>query len=398
MYSILGSKIILRFCFVAFVLSGSIACNPNGDRDSVNLSSYEARIMDSLLIDHLGNLWLLDYDFQSETYMSWGTGQRDLLLISKKGEIVSQFDIPSDGPNRIGSITSLDFENGEVRILENPGKIVHLNGDGEIVKKIDFPVYGFYLNGIAGDPYFPFKNEIAFVRPEKELSQEDIDWDEFYETGFQKIYQQPILEVLDTMSMKSRLTMEFPKESIYQDGKFYNWMFPTVTKEGKNWMLYFRGEMKFFLYQEVDNEIVFSQVVDLNVVDAVPAVGIPFDQIDEYDELRAKSVSGNIQSIIPTSDGYFVLYKKGLKEDEIKDFDLNSMQGRMAMQRSNPYFLALLDDEFNLIQNDIQLPKGVIYSRFLSPEGTLLGLKDQDYFGVEEDRNCYYFIAISVSK
>ncbi|WP_268034786.1 hypothetical protein [Algoriphagus sp. PAP.12] len=358
----------------------------------------ELKIIDSLEIDHLGRLWLTDYDSISEKFLGWGKGQRDVLILSKSGEVQSRFDIPLDGPNKVGDVTSRDFKNGEVRILEFGSRIVHFDIHGEFVRKIDFPFFGFHLNGLAGDPYYEIGEELAFVRPEKYDSKEDVDWDELYESGFQRIYQMPILEVLDTISMKTRLTMEFPKESMYQDGNFYGWMFPTVIKNGKDWILFFRGEMKFYHYREIGDEVVFSKTIDLKVSDAVPAVGVPFQRVDDFFDLESKTVAGRIYSILPTDHGFLAMYKKGVREDELLQFDLDNYEVRKEMESSNPYFLAFFDSEFNLIQNDINLPEGIVYSNFLSPKGNLMGLKDQDYFGVEEEKVVYYELELETLK
>lgn len=358
---------------------------------------YEAMIIDSLEIDHLGSLWLIDYDASTDQFLAWGKRQRDLVILNGKGAKLFELELPVDGPNKVAGITSLDYKDGEIRVLEFGSGIVYYDTLGEIVRKIDFPFFGFHLNGLAGDPYYKIGEEVAFVRPEKYGSQEEIDWEELYESGFQRIYKLPILEVLDTVSMKSRLTMEFPKESIYQDGNFYGWMFPTVIKNGKDWILFFRGEMQFYLYQEIEGDVVFKETIKIHEKDAVPMLGVPFDKVDEYFELERKTVPGRIYSILPSDHGLFVLYKKGLKEEELLQFELDNYEVRKEMESSNPYFLAVFDSEFKLIQNDISLPQGIVYSNLLSPNGNLIGLKDQDYFGVEEDKVVYYELGLESS-
>lgn len=370
------------------------ACQREKESDFSSEKEIEVGIIDSLEINHLGNLWFIDYDPLSERFLARGKGFRDLLIVSREGEVQSRFTIPSEGPRQVGSITSMDMKGAEIRVLEFGRGLIHFDTGGQIVRNIQFPFFGFHLNGISGDPYFELGEELAFLRPEKYDSQEDVDWDELYESGFQRMYNLPILEVLDTLTMKSRLSMEFPKESIYQDGNYYGWMFPTVIRQEKDWLLFFRGEMKFYHYREMGKEVVFNQTIELKVSDAVPAVGVPFQQMDDLFELETKTVAGRIYSIFPAESGFLVLYKKGFREDELLQFNLHDYEGREEMQRSNPYFLAVFDPEFNLIRNELVLPKGIIYSDFLSPKGNLLGLKDQDYFGVEEEKVIYYEIGI----
>lgn len=399
MFSTSESKIVFKFGYIFIFLLGFFlfSCEKEKNTNPGISQKYGVEIIDSLEIDHMGKLWLIDYDSSSERFLAWGNGQRDILILSKLGKVLSSFYIPIDGPNKVGGVTSLDLKDGEVRILEFGSDIIHFDANGEIVKKIDFPFFGFHLNGLAGDPYDELGNEIVFVRPEKYDSQDDLDWDELYESGFQRIYKMPILEVLDTISMETRLTMDFPNESMYQDGKFYGWMFPSVIKNGKDWILFFRGEMKFYHYREIGDEVVFRKSIDLKVCDAVPAVGVPFQKVDDFFDLESKTVAGRIYSILPTDHGFLVIYKKGLREDELLQFDLDNYKDRKEMESSNPYFLAVFDSGFNLIQNDISLPQGVVYSNFLSPKGNLMGLKDQEYFGVEEDKVVYYELGLETS-
>jgi uncharacterized protein YrrD len=56
--------------------------------------------------------------------------------------------------------------------------------------------------------------------------------------------------------------------------------------------------------------------------------------------------------------------------------------------------LAVFDQSLTLRENDIPLPKGLIYTNIVTEEGEILGLKNQDYFGEEKDQVVYYKLKV----
>lgn len=221
-----------------------------------------------------------------------------------------------------------------------------------------------------------------------------MDWDGDMEDFFKRIYESPILEVLDTASNKSRLTMNFPPNSVYQNGNFHFWMFPTVSRYGTEWLLYFRNELKFWVYSEKENEVEFQKEVSLDVDNAVLEKGVSFEKIDEYNELTSFDFPGSILGIYRTPKHILVVYHKGIQQDLARQIDTNGLEGRREIERLKKKYLAVFDLDFKLLQNDILVPEGLIFTTVLTEKNEILALKHPDFFEIEGDQVVYYKLKV----
>ena len=379
-----GFLVILLFGFLTY------GCTEKRVK-SVNQDRFGLIVTDSLQIDYLGDLWIQDYDSSSQQYLAWGDGDREVLILDERGEISSTFNFPTDGPDALpGWINPIGLNNDGIELMAVPNGFYRYDFQGNRVWSYKMPSDFFYINGIKGDPFYSLGKDMAFLRSEKG----EMDWDEGMSDLFKRIYQSPILEVLDTVSQTSRYTMSFPPNSIYSDGDFHFWTFPTVQKFGKEWILYFRNELKFWVYEEEEGEVLFKKEVDLQVPAAVVEKGISFEKAKEYNELTAYDFPGSIQEVYRGRDKLLVIYHKGVSKDLARQFDRNSPDGRREIERLKRKYLAVFDLDFNLSQNDIPVPEGLIFTTVLTNNGEILALKHQDFFETEEDQVVYYKLKV----
>lgn len=378
--------------FLVILIFGSLTYGCTEKRvKSVNQDRFGLIVTDSLQIDYLGDLWIQDYDSSSQQYLAWGDGDREVLILDERGEISSTFNFPTDGPDALpGWINPIGLNNDGIELMAVPNGFYRYDFEGNRVWSFKMPSEYFYINGIKGDPFYSLGKDMAFLRPEKG----EMDWDEGLSDLFKRIYQSPILEVLDTVSQTSRYTMSFPPNSIFSDGDFHFWTFPTVQKFGKEWILYFRNELKFWVYEEEDGEVLFKKEVDLQVADAVAEIGVSFEKAKEYNELTAYDFPGSIQEFYRGRDKLLVIYHKGVSKDLAIQFDRNSPDGRREIERLKRKYLAVFDLDFNLLQNDIPFPEGLIFTTVLTKNGEILALKHQDFFGTEEDQVVFYKLKV----
>lgn len=363
------------------------ACNSSDQANQDTAATYSIEIVDSLQIDYLGDLWIIDYDSSSQQYLAWGNGDREVLVLNEIGGISSTFNFPTDGPDAVpGWINPIGLNSGGIEFMAAPHGFYRYDFQGNRVWNYKMPSDFFYINGFKGDPFYSLGEDIAFMRPEKGA----FDWDEDRNDLFKQIYNSPILEVLDTVSHTSRLTMSFPLNSIYSDGDFHFWTFPTVHKFGNEWILYFRNELKFWVYQEKEGEVLFQKEVSLGVTDAVMEKGVPFEKADEYNDLTAYDFPGSIQEIYRAKDKIVVIYHKGVSEDLARQFDRDSPEGRREIEKLKKKYLAVFDLDFNQLEKDIPVPPGLIFTTISLENGDILALKHQDFFETEEDQVIYY--------
>ena len=373
--------------FLGFLIQGCSELRENKD----GLSHFELVVSDSLLIDYLGKLRILDYDTLSKFYLAWGNENNEALILDDNGAITSTFIFPSDGPEAIpGWINPIGLKDGEIQFFV--GQDAFYGYDLEVKRTWKYKPEStyFYINGLKGDPLFSIGEELAFLRPEKG----EMDWDGGIGGMFEKIYDSPILEVIDTTSNSSRLTMSFPDGSIYKDGNFHFWMFPTVSRYGTEWLLYFKNELKFWVYQEKGKEVEFYKEVSLDISDAISEKGVPFEKVDDYNELTAYDFPGSILEIYRTSEQVLVIYHKGVSEEIAMQFDRSTADGARELESLKKTYLAVFDSDFKLLQNEIPVPQGLIFTTVLTENGEILALKHPDFFETEEDQVIYYKLKV----
>ena len=372
--------------FIFLISVFSFSCISRATDERTETSSFQIRITDSLQIDYLGSVWMLDYDSSSQQYLAYGNRDKEVIVLNQDGEIISNFDFASDGPNALGWIDALSLENGKIGLIDRKSGFLKFDIQGNRLWNYKLPYSFTYINGIPGRSFYSLGSELFYLRPERS----DNTYSATSASMFQEMYRLPILEAIDTLTHESRLTMPFPETSIYRDGEYHFWMFPELLKSGKDWILSFRQELQFYVYRENDREIKLEKTVSLGLTDFVANKGLPFEQADDYFELTIDQIPGSIQSIYSHGGQTLVVYHKGVAEEIVKRYDREDREARAKLNLEKKLFLAVFDSDFQLLQNEIPLPPGLIFTSLISSDGEILALKDQVYFGSEQDQVIYY--------
>jgi hypothetical protein len=377
----------MRHSFFLFWISVFAAsCISRATDESNEISTFKIKITDSLEIDYLGSLWMLDYDSSSQQYLAYGNRDKEVIVLNQDGEIISNFDFASDGPNALGWIDALSLENGKIGLIDRKSGFLKFDIQGNRLRNYKLPYSFYHINSIPGRSFYSLGSELFYLRPERS----DNTYSGNSASMFQAMYRLPILEAIDTLTQEVRMTMDFPETSIYRDGEYHFWMFPELMKSGKDWILSFRNELQFFVYEEIDGEIKLEKTVSLGLSDFVPNKGVPFEQADDYFELTIDQIPGSIQSIYTHEGKILVVYHKGVAEEIVKRYDRDDRDARAKLNLEKKFFLAVFDSAFQLLQNEIPLPDGLIFTTLISSEGEILALKDQIFFGSEQDQVIYY--------
>lgn len=372
--------------FLLLISIFSTSCVNRAGDESKERNNFQIKITDSLEIDYLGNLWMLDYDSSSQHYLAYGNRDKEVVVLNQEGEIISNFDFASDGPNALGWIGALSLEEGKIGLVERKSGFLKFDIQGKRLWSFKLPYSFSYINGIPGRSFYSSGSELIYLRPER---SDNTNFGNMASL-FQEVYRLPILEAIDTLTQSIRMTMAFPETSIYRDGDYHFWMFPELMKSGNDWILFFRNELQFYVYQESDREIKLGRTVSLGLSDFVANQGVPFEQADDYFELTRDLIAGSIQSIYALAGKTLVVYHKGVAEEIVKRYDRDDREERAKLNLEKKFFLAVFDSSFQLIQNEIPLPNGLILTSLINSDGEILALKDQVYFGSEQDQVIYY--------
>ncbi|NHE57816.1 hypothetical protein [Cyclobacterium plantarum] len=341
-------------------------------------------VTDSIQVDYQGNLFLYDYDSSTHLFLGMDNRTDEVLLFDRQGTVSSRFHLAKDGPNAISWAVGWGFFKGQFTVMDAAKGLLFFSREGEIVKRMDLnPPYTF-INGLKS-PVHAFGKELAYIRPERG----EMDWNEPSEM-FESIYRSPILELVDPETGANRQTMPFPPGTIYEDGNFYHWTFPTVIPAGEEWLVYFRGELAYHVYTQAGGELDYQETIDLDLKDAVAIKGVPMANIDNYYEASLYNVFGRIQNLFVLDSQILIHYTKGMEEEKAKTLPRNTMEESRAFLYQIKNYLAVLDRENRILQKDIPVPQGITLSSAVDEKGAIFGLKDQDYLGVEEDTVTFY--------
>ncbi|QDH77968.1 hypothetical protein FKX85_02520 [Echinicola soli] len=378
---------MIRLFFVVLVTVFLIACNKTSDKTNSH-KDYALEIVDSIRIDYLGNFILVDYSPERNEYLARGHGDWEFLFFDTKGNVMDSVSLKKDGPDAITWAQAVGFVDGRLGLLEPVKGLLAFGDEGDIVDRTKIPGDYYYLNGFAGKPYFKLGDELIYYRPERgEISHDD-------RGGMMRgIYQRPILEVQDSVTGEISSTMPFPATSKYRDGKYYGWMFPTVIKKGKVWLLYFNGEYQFYIYEEKNGELHLKRTVEMDVPDGIRLRGVPFDKADRFEEVNRSIRGGGIKEVIFFGEMILAVYSKGMDEEETSLFDFETLEGRMAAFRADDKFVQVFDIEGQLLA-DIPCPEGMLLGNVINQKGQWVTTKDQAYFGQEEDWQTLYLIEL----
>ena len=355
-----------------------VACSPPTE-DSSNSNDFQLAVVDSIQVDYLGNLFVMDYDSTSGLYLGRNNSTEQIVLFDDAGTIREQFTFQKDGPDGAFSANGflLALSEGQIITMDHQKGIMFFNRNGTFQKRIPVPGEHFFIAG-ASLPYHPLGDKLAYARPERG----GIDWENPADI-FKGIYSSPLMEVLDTISGTVKRTMAFPPNTVYEDGNYYHGIFPILVKNGNEWILSLMAERKYYIYLENGNELEYSRTVDLDLNDAVDIKGAP--NVDQMYEANQFNIFGRFHEMY-THDGLIlVVYSKGVKEEIAMQYNPENRDEWGSFVQGIPLYLAVFDSDHQLLCKDLPLPAGIHLTPVINNQGEILAIKNQEYWGVEED-------------
>jgi hypothetical protein len=302
----------------------AISCTKKEEQRSekpLSKQQFKFEIYDSLVVDYLGNLVLMDISPDGQNYLMIDQNTDTLSVTDPRGEIKYKYYRNGDDPEAIpGNRTGLGkfLDNQTILIPGSQGLATYeISGKLKKVFKPDFTGMSSLV--------IPF-NQVHDASGQKiyiylpgrysDLGQQGLD--------FQKNSKR--LEVLDLNSGEFESVTPFPKESKYssETQEFGSLDFYTTFKiEGDSLFLFFRNEPKLFSYHLSDLEkpasvksIPYPEFIERKVDDKPVNGG--FNMRDFF--------LGTNLSLFPTGDGDFLIqYLTGLTDEEANE--VNSAAG-----------------------------------------------------------------------
>ncbi|PZX53952.1 hypothetical protein LV84_03060 [Algoriphagus ratkowskyi] len=371
----------MKHLALIIILASVFSCTSENSADN-SAKSFNLEIQDSIQVDYLGNLNVFDFDPESGLYLGLDSDVNDVVLFDEDGKSQPQFSVQTAKSNVITWVVGKGFLDGKATLMDVRNGLFQFDTDGE-VNRIEIPREHYYFNELSFSAY-KLGTNYSYIRPERDEA-ENKDQSAFYK----RIYESPLLEVLDSKTGDVSNTMEFPPGSIYEDGNYYGWMFPTIAKRDGKWYLHMRAERKYHVYEEKEDEVIYVKTVDLEIPDALDVVGVPIETPWLLNRQLAPNLFGRIESLYPLSDYTILIYTKGEKNETLNQYDTEKAEELRNFIDGIPRFAAVFDRNDSLLQKDIELPKGLVFNGVYNSEDEIIALKNQNFFGAEDKTSIY---------
>lgn len=288
--------------------------------------NFEFEIYDSLVVDYLGNLILMDISPDGQHYLLIDQNTDSIFVTNPKGEIQYQYKRTGEGPEMIqGNRTGV----GE--FLDNESYLIP-SSRGVFVFSLSGNLKQSYLTEFTGVSRLVIPNNPSHaISDGKVYAKMPGRYSDLVEPGIEFQQKSKHLEVLDLATGKYESALPFPKESKFSSETEEFGVFDYFTNfaiDRDSIYLVYRNEPKLFVYH----------ISDLEIPAKVKLINFPqFHERNTETKPDGEAINvrdfflGTINRIIPLGDETILVnYLPGLSDEEAKgvideakgDFDL----------------------------------------------------------------------------
>jgi hypothetical protein len=143
----------LYFLFLPLVLLQLIACESNTDKnsDKFQITKYELVKADSIIVDYMENINILDFDRAREIILAYHSRSGDYIEFDLNGKILNRVNLIGEGPNDHGKNTyQVNYIGGGKVGVAAIGRYFIYDSDWELESKVDFDFVGSYRVTASG--------------------------------------------------------------------------------------------------------------------------------------------------------------------------------------------------------------------------------------------------------
>jgi hypothetical protein len=304
-----------QLLFIGFILLIGFACQTKeSDLPATPLSSQnlEFEIYDSLVVDYLGNLTLMDISPDGKSYLLVDQNTDSIFVADATGSILHQYKRTGEGPENITGNRSgvAKFIDNETYLIPSSQGIYQYSVQGELLRKYNPDFTGMSQLLIPS-------NETHFVKGSKVFMSLLGRYGDLGQQGLTLQQKSKQVEVLDLESGNFQSFTPFPQASKLSSAtEEYGQLelYSNLALLGDTLFINFRTEPKLFGYS----------LTNLDTPASVKT--IPFPTFLEKNPSE-KTISGQfnfrdffygtINKMIPMPDGLFLInYLSGLTDDD----------------------------------------------------------------------------------
>jgi hypothetical protein len=309
--------------------------------------SFSLEITDSVQIDFLGEMMLLDYDPNAEKYLLATDSYHEYLEVDGKGVILNHHKFSEDGIDPVGQALGLGYFNGDVTVF-NPPKGYYRFQDSTKVGEITIPYSYQVFMQYPKLGVFESGNKIYYPKPWQESLVVNMAEGEFYHA----LYRLPIIESQDKITGDTLAALSLPKTSDLLGDQIHGFPIPIYTMDKDKLLLSMWFEPRFYVYNKVGDQFDYEKTVDVNIPDWIPYTPVPLDRPEQFFAENQKKAPGNLTNMLVSGDYYIAVYNKGLSETQVTELGPPN-DGGLAKRKKNPNFAAIFDKDFNQLATNV---------------------------------------------
>lgn len=370
------NRSVLSLLLIAFsIILCLLSCGPK-EGDSVEIQSVEPslQIVDSIKVDFLGNLKVVDYHEAKGLWLAIDTYTYDLLLFDISGAIRHRINKPERGSETdYGVISGASFIGDDKLLISS-----YMYG----LTLIDFD--GLFLERIA----LPFRPAVIPTRMDQAgIILNDGKWLVDIKGRFNPLnewrdkYPNPLLELFDPESGSFSPVIVLPEDSKNRNFN-YNWG-NAFASLGERILFIAQNDPTLFVYQRAGTELSFEKSIPLQPISFFEA------KREEVGDFAEDFVEGFVYRIFVNQGKVFVAYSTGISQVDFNKYNL--AEDFFASYLFIDFYLAEVDLESGEVQHHI-LPALAYYPRAIGPSGTFLTEKNLIRSGAEDESTTFYLI------
>ncbi len=376
----------LALCAATFLL---FCCGENKENDSAP-KSFSLEITDSVQVDHLGEMMLLDYDPKADKYLLSTDAYYEYLEVDKLGKILNHHKFSEDGVAPVSQAMGLGYFNGDVTVF-NPPKGYYRFQDstkvGEVTIPYPFQIYTMYPKlGV-----FESGNKIYYPKPWPETLAVNMEEGEFYQT----LYRLPIIESQDKTTGDTLGVLSLPETSSLLGDQIHGFPIPVYTLDENKLLLSMWFEPRFYVYAKEGDRFVHEKTVEINIPDWIPYTPVALDQAERFFTENGKKRIGNLTNILVAGDYYIAVYNRGLSEAQMTEIGKPDDAG-ITIRKKNPNYAAIFDKDFNQLATNVPFPINANYPMVVNNDGELVVSKVAAMSDVEDEGIILYKLKLKV--
>ncbi|MEB2777688.1 hypothetical protein SYJ56_20400 [Algoriphagus sp. D3-2-R+10] len=375
------------------ILLGAIAfgfssCSKNPDNSS-SQKTFTLEITDSVQIDYLGEMMLLDYDSKADKYLLATDSYYEYLEVDDSGGILNHNKFNPEGIDAVETSLGLGYVDGKVTVLTQTSgyyQFVDSSKVGEIPIPYNYQIFMFYPKlGV-----FRNKDKTYFPSLWPETFAVNMDEGDFY----RKLYRLPVLSSLDETNQDTMGVVRLPETSPLLDKQVHGFPIPVYTKTENILLLSMWLEPRFYVYKQSGDKFDYERTVEVDIPGWVHYDPVPSDKAKQFFESFSKKLSGNLTNFFKVGDNYVVVYNKGISEEQMSDLGQPN-DGGVARRKKNPNYAAIFDKDFSQLATNVAFPITSNFPMVVNNEGELVVSKVAGLSETEDDGIILYKLSLT---